>query len=282
MNDSSQKNPLVHPLILEGLPEDIEWGREHVRGALPRLEGDIQLSLLSSVTYELGVKLVLSGPDGLNEAGQMLGLAGNLDAFIVYLALFPRGEKELEMILHDSVVRPTTGPNSTAHTGRWMRAFYLNLLWRNAVVIDNILLRDYTSTLQASSTWSPPYRYAQMAALRAVYEDSPDALRLIHEAWNSVETPWDGEEHEDMLIRTELAGSEIAVLTQIHLGDEAGLNRDVAYGLRSHQRYYERTEDLQDSVGAWISLPLLGLCALAKWRGMTITVQSPFLPLDLI
>ncbi|WP_189063748.1 immunity 49 family protein [Deinococcus seoulensis] len=212
----------------------------------------------------------------------MLALAGNLDAFIVYLALFPRGEKELEMILHDSVVRPTTGPNSTAHTGTWLQAFYLNLLWRNAVVIDNVLLRDYTSTLQASSTWSPPYRYAQMAALRAVYEGSPDALQLIHEAWNSVETPWEGEEHEDMLIRTELAGSEIAVLTQIHLGDEAGLNRDVAYGLRSHQRYYERTEDLQDDPNGWISLPLLGLCALAKWRGMTITVQSPFLPLDLI
>ncbi|MVN85541.1 hypothetical protein GO986_02040 [Deinococcus sp. HMF7620] len=277
---------LAEEYVFETLEEDIAWYRQSVRDSLARAEEpQHNLTWLATKAYDLTTLLVLAGRASDPECGNMAWLAGNAEAFALYLSLFPKGEKELEVLLPNpphgllSIGRTTTGPAS-ASPGHWFKAFYLTLLWDEPVVMIETLMRPYAPVFAASSTRAPAYRTLQVEAAQALYTRAPDVLEKLIAALDAMQAP--GLDPEDQAFATEIAMCEAGMMTRLAQGDEASFNGEVRLALERHVKYYQRDEDLRNKSVAWICLPALGLCALARRRGMKVTVQSPLLPLELL
>lgn len=242
---------------------------------------DFSLTSLSNRALEMLGLLVLKGEAGSDEARKWLGVAAFAESYSLELANYPEGSREIEVLIPpraESFFRTSVGPNSTAHPDRWLRAFYLMLIWWSPAMLENVLMNIKYEVLHASSTKSPAYRYLQVEAAKALYRNSPDALEKILEAMEATEhLP-----EEDREFVAYIALHECGMMGKLALQDEAGFNDEVKLALESHVKYYSAGETRRNGPEAWICLPALGLCALAKRRGLNITVQSPYLPLELI
>lgn len=237
-------------------------------------------SLAMQALESLGL-LALKGEAASEEAGKWLGVAAYAESYTLELANYPQGSREIEILIPprpESFFRLSVGPNSTAHPDRWLRAFYLMLIWWEPAVIENILMNIKYEVLKASSTQSPAYRYLQVEAAKALYRGAPDTLEKILETMEATEHLPEG----DREFTAYIALHECGMMGKLALNDEAGFNDELTAALESHIKYYSQGETRRNSPEAWICLPALGLCALAKRRGMTITAQSPYLPLELI
>ncbi|PTA67262.1 hypothetical protein C8263_13185 [Deinococcus arcticus] len=278
---------LAEEYVFETLEEDIAWYRQSVHGSLARAqEPGHDLNWLATKAYHLATLLVLAGRASDPECGDMMWLAGNAEAYALYLALFPKGAKELEVLIPRppgdvmSIGRTTTGPTSSSSPGHWLKAFYLTLLWEEPFLKEEVLMRSFTSTFAASSTRAPAYRTLQVQAAQAMYTRSPDAITKILAAFDAMQAP--GLDPEDQTFSVEVAQCEAGMMARLVSGDEAGFNEEVRLALERHVKYYRQDEEFRNRPVAWVCLPALGLCALARRRGLNVSVQSPLLPLELI
>lgn len=244
---------------------------------------DFYLTSLTTRALESLGLLVLKGEAASEEAGKWLGVAAFAETYSLELANYPKGSRDIEILIPpraESFFRTAVGPNSTAHPDRWLRAFYLTLIWWEPSLIENVLLNIKYETLKASSTQSPAYRYLQVEAAKSLYRDEPDALAKILEAMDAMDLAHLPEpDHEFVAF---IAMHECGMMGKLALRDEAGFNQEVELALESHWKYYSDGETRRNDPEAWICWPALGWCALAKKRGMNMTVQSPYLPLELI
>ena len=238
---------------------------------------DFSLTSLGSRALESLGLLALKGEAGSDEAAKFLGIAAHAESYSLELANYPEGSREIEVLIPpraDSFFRLTVGPNSTAHPDRWLRAFYLTLMWWQPALIETVLLNIRYEVLQASSTKSPAYRYLQVEAAKALYRDAPDAPEKILETPEAMDhLPGDSQEFAAFI-----AMHECGMMAKLALRDEAGFNQEVELALASHVKFYREGETRRNGPEAWLCLPALGLSALAKRRGMSVTVQSPYLP----
>ncbi|WP_158591665.1 Imm49 family immunity protein [Deinococcus cavernae] len=238
---------------------------------------DFSLTSLGSRALESLGLLTLKGEAGSDEAAKFLGIAAHAESYSLELANYPEASREIEVLIPpraDSFFRLTVGPNSTAHPDRWLRAFYLTLMWWQPALIETVLLNIRYEVLQASSTKSPAYRYLQVEAAKALYRDAPDAPEKILETLEAMaHLPGDSQEFAAFI-----AMHECGMMAKLALRDEAGFNQEVELALASHVKFYCEGETRRNGPEAWLCLPALGLAALAKRRGMSVTVQSPYLP----
>lgn len=245
-------------------------------------EDDFSLSSLSSEAYGLAAGLLVIHYEPRETIGELLALAGNAEAESLYLASAPARAKQFEVILpsmKDTVVRWSTGPTSFSHPDRWLRAFYLTLRWWETPVLDS-LMRTRMDTLRASSTQAVEYRYLQVEAASALYLQAPDAQARILAAWRAVERELP--DPEQQAFASLIALSETGLMMAIARQDQRMFDHEVEQALERHETYYASSEDLHNSYEAYFSLPVLGLCGLARHRGLELHAQSPYLPLDLL
>lgn len=271
--------------IIERLERRVESNRQLVRKLLDQRvqDQDFDLALLTPVAYELAAQLVLLGRSSERECGDMLALAGNAEAYALYLAQFPRGERSLEVVLpgrNSTILRQSTGSTSSSTPAHWFKAFYLTLLWNEEPVLKNILMRTTQATLRASSTNAPDYRYWQVEAAQALYMGRSDAPEKMMSALDGMQADTVPPDVRDFA--ADIAMSEAGMMYRLGLQDEAAFNAEVELALERHVNYYGVTEKRRNSPDAWFCLPALGWCAYARLRGMQIKVESPLLPLELI
>ncbi|MBZ9712806.1 immunity 49 family protein [Deinococcus multiflagellatus] len=278
---------LAEDYVFETLEEDIVWYRQSVHESLAGVERQgHDLNWLATKAYTLAALLVLAGRASDSECGDMMWLAGNAEAYALYLALFPKGAKELEVLIPKppgdvmSIGRTTTGPTSSSSPGHWFKAFYLTLLWEEPFLKEEVLMRSFASTFAASSTKAPAYRTLQVEAAQAMYTRSPDAMTKILAAFDAMQAP--GLDPEDQAYSVEVAQCEAGMMARLVSGDEAGFNDEVRLALERHIKHYRQDEAFRNKPVAWVCLPALGLSALAQRRGLKVSVQSPLLPLELI
>ncbi|MFB2578079.1 MULTISPECIES: immunity 49 family protein [unclassified Acinetobacter] len=239
------------------------------------------LTNLSGLGFESLGLLVLIGEAGSDEAKMWLGVAAYAESYSLELANYSEGSKEIEVFMPpraESFFRHSVDPNSTAHTGRWLNAFYLMLMLYEPNMLDNILMNIRDEILKASSTKAPTYYYLQVAATKALYQNPANALEKIIATMEATQNL----PENDREYAAYIAMHECGMMAKIALQDETGFNDEVELALNSHIKYYSDGETRRNAPEAWMCLPAFGLCALARKRGMKITVDSPYLPLALI
>lgn len=64
--------------------------------------------------------------------------------------------------------------------------------------------------------------------------------------------------------------------------DQANFTEQLTDALTDHRAYWSANEARSDTPRGFVSLPLLGPCAMAFDEGITIDVESDYLPIELI
>lgn len=269
--------------IYEEIDQDIERHRNTIEKILNERvsRDDYSLTSLANRALELAGRLILKGEAGSDECGQALGIAAHAESYSLELANYPQGSKEIDVLIPpraDSFLRTSAGPNSTAHASRWLHAFYLTLIWWQPTLIDHVLMTIKPETLNASSTKSPAYRYLEVDAAKALWQQHPDAAEKILAAMEAM----DQVSAIDKEFVAYIAMHECGMMSMIALHDEEGFNREVELALESHVKFYKQGETRRNAPEAWFCLPALGLSALAIKRGMNVHVRSAYLPLELL
>lgn len=269
--------------IYEEIDQDIERHRNTIEKILNERvsRDDYSLTSLANRALELAGRLILKGEAGSDECGQALGIAAHAESYSLELANYPQGSKEIDVLIPpraDSFLRTSVGPNSTAHASRWLHAFYLTLIWWQPTLIDHVLMTIKPETLNASSTKSPAYRYLEVDAAKALWQQHPDAAEKILAAMEAM----DQVSAIDKEFVAYIAMHECGMMSMIALHDEEGFNREVELALESHVKFYKQGETRRNAPEAWLCLPALGLSALAIKRGMNVHVRSAYLPLELL
>ena len=173
------------------------------------------------------------------------------------------------------VVKPPD--SSQVFSGRWMDAFYTNALCRNFQVLDELCSVSIES-LRSSSTRSPGYRHLMVELFQSVWMKRSDSVERFKEAIKAAD-PDNPELPVDWMLHLEIPSAECLFFGA--LGDPS-FPSVFEKAVALHKKFWTKGEKRKRDRDGFISIPLLGLGALAHDRGLDIGVESDYVPNNLV
>lgn len=169
-------------------------------------------------------------------------------------------------------------PSSSVHIGNWLDAFSLNLVFGDLEALRTLCAIP-TTLLRESPTTATEDRYLFKEALCAYVNRQPDLIDRIIAALKATQA--DFADPIQKAVAFELTGAQLEVFLYVVTRD-ARFGEGMRRAVENHRRFWGRNRDSARSFQGLISLPLLGLVALAKDVGLTCDLETPYLPTRLI
>jgi Immunity protein 49 len=168
--------------------------------------------------------------------------------------------------------------NSVVTPGSWLFGFYFAILGRNQNILAG-LCKVPTDLLRASRTRSPAYHFFLVDALKAVWENTPDAtekLRILRESLQNVQSVLMADPIEKLILipQTEL-------LSSIYL-NPTSFGATLQSALFAHKEYFEPKNGHVPSPGGFLAFRPLAFAAMAHDRGIAVEFESDYLPRTLV
>jgi hypothetical protein len=169
-------------------------------------------------------------------------------------------------------------PSSSVHVGNWLDAFSLNLVFGDLAALRTLCAIP-TALLHESPTTSTADRTLFKEALCAYVNQQPDVIDRIIAALkaNQAEIP----DPIQKAVAIALTGPQLEVFLYAATRD-ARFGDAMRRAVEEHKQFWGRNRDSARSFKGLISLPLLGLVALARDVGLTCDLETPYLPMRLI
>jgi hypothetical protein len=244
---------------------------------LPRFPGRLR-DLLVHASGEMGYRC--ASDTGAYEAPtwESTTLAMQAGASIFAVAQPTSGTVDCK-IWTETVTIPATGPMSWSNEGMWLQALFFTMICRERERTD-FLCAVPEDFLRASEQGGVPYPYMEhwgralrtwwlredehydhlIAAVRAADPEAPGLDRA-------------GSEHIALL-----ALPRMKMFKGIVENDEAAFNDALFEALELHRTYWTRDSERAADPSSHVALEPLGLACLARELGLTIDVQSAYLP----
>lgn len=169
-------------------------------------------------------------------------------------------------------------PNeSTIYPGRWLEAFFLNLLVKDDAGLATLSRVDLHQLLQ-SSTQESEYVFRFADALQAYLRRDPNTAEKMQSALDATDPD-----------RFDLFSPEHALwITVQHMNvfwnilaqDSDAYESAFAEALESHREFWTSTEDRDNDWDGYLSIELSALATLGKMRGLPLNVKSEYLLID--
>lgn len=263
-----------------------ELDREFVQAQYDAAIPDVGPSLESARGRPLNLDLLIMGalraaaygsivaPRSLDIA-RHLKLASQASAAIytiatVLPATVPLGEG-------DPVTYTTPPDSDTVEVSGWIEGFFLAALCRDVPSLS-LLCAASVEPMRRSRSRHPEYRYPFMEALRAFWRGEGDCRGLALEAMRMTDPT-----------RPDIYGKKYTLYIDVHLirllflisANDPEVEDALFTALKDHKKYWSRKDLCLDTDG-FLSIPLLGLAALAYDRGIRFEVESEYLPMWLV
>jgi hypothetical protein len=178
----------------------------------------------------------------------------------------------------DPVTYSSEADESTVHVGRWIMGFYMNVLCDDAGGLD-LMCRTSPDILRRSSTKSPEYDYLYMEALQLFRSGTQETGNKIVAALKAT-NPANAEVF-DSDWSLYLVGHQLEVLMYVAT-QEPEFGPALAKAVEHHKKYWSKTNRLRRNYKGYISFELTALAKLARARGLTFDVESPYLATQLL
>ncbi len=176
--------------------------------------------------------------------------------------------------------------NSELPIYKWTNAFYISQIIRDhraSSYLISLTLKSFG--IESQPLGVDPYSTSEFAFLKELIDDTDEEHRLnllkilYHEAENAT---------IDSAYVAALVLPFYDVIKAFILKDTVLFNKNLEKALIAHNEYYDR--DRKDDIGrrfrdiknGYISLPLSAICSLAYDKGISITVESDYIPRELI
>lgn len=188
-------------------------------------------------------------------------------------ALRPKGEEITVRVLGE---RPTTatGPWSNANAGRWLTVAWLAVITRQKHLVERLCAVP-VEALRASGAEHPPFVYPWQEMVRAFLtgdEVSPDLVAAAIDGTEDAEP----RDHAQLV-----AYPQIVLLYQVLRRDPDKVNDFLRRAVDAHREYWTAAERSGAPDGL-VALGPLAIAVLARGVGLDVTVESEYLPRNLL
>ncbi|MFZ6873772.1 immunity 49 family protein [Undibacterium sp. Di27W] len=167
---------------------------------------------------------------------------------------------------------------SALHAGRWLDAFYLNLIFGD---LDELrkLCHVPTELLRASSTIASEYAYLYKDVLCSYIHGEPDVIDQIIATLRATDP-----ERPDIVNRYYMLTKSVPNIQLFYYAvtSDQKFGAAMQTAVQCHRDYWGDSLENSRSARGFISLDLLGLAVLGMDSGLSFDVESPYLPMHLI
>ncbi|GLW91123.1 immunity 49 family protein [Actinokineospora globicatena] len=205
-----------------------------------------------------------------------LVLAAQSAAAVFALVVPDLGEPTELLIRGERITLPATGPTTDTGPHQWLRAHDLAISVRSKGLLD-ILLDVPTELLRLPT--SPEYLLAYVDTLKSYWRADPATLDALQAT-------------VDLTVPTDFAAPQASPAVRLYLPQmkslyhlathqAADLQAAIAEGLEKHQAYWTGKDFAADPSG-FIAYPLLAQATTAHSVGITLDIDSPYLPAAIV
>jgi hypothetical protein len=189
------------------------------------------------------------------------------------LASLPEGEYEVFAGEGDPVMLPA-GVNSYSDGISWLHGFYLGVACRESHLNDR-LAEIPVAVLKQSSSRNDEYLYLQIEALQSFWKGATDTPQRVIEAMKATDPELIKVGTVDYALN--IAVREIDLLFRLLENDSVAFNESLIKALERHKKHWSK-KNLKNDPNGFIAIGILGLVSIAYERGMTIEVESDYIP----
>ncbi|GCB46194.1 immunity 49 family protein [Streptomyces sp. NL15-2K] len=195
-------------------------------------------------------------------------------------ATAPAGTGVTCRIKEQECVLPATGPESHLNAGTWVTSFYLAMICR-----DNDRLRRLAevpvSLLRDSGAVFDEYIYSWVEALQSFWLGRRDVGDRLVAAVDGTDAP-EALRYADADLTSKILYPPMILLYRVIRRDPAEFNKSLADALRRHKANWTADEDRATSADGLVALGPLAMACLARDQGITLEVESEYLPKALL
>ncbi|MCB9441580.1 MAG: immunity 49 family protein [Mycolicibacterium sp.] len=192
----------------------------------------------------------------------------------------PGREIEFTIGFDDHYTVVSTGPNSAANAGKWLAAMYFAAICRRHDRMTE-LCQTSIETLRASGAVYDEYIYTWVAAFQKFWRNDEDGVvQSLIDAMNAAEPEDLVHASEELLLL--LLYPPIELLCIAAQGDAVWFNERLAVALERHKQYWSKTAERRNDVEGFIAWGPLAMACLALDMGLSITVESDYMPVHLL
>lgn len=193
-------------------------------------------------------------------------------------ALAADGAAEFRLRDENWRVPSGAGPVSP-DAGDWLQALWLTMICRERSRVE-LLASVPEELLRASGSVYDEYIYDWVRALQLYWRGEDGLVDALLAAMEGTEPGTLRVAAPELVL--ELLYPPIELFYRLAQRDEAGFNDSLVSALELHQRFWTKDEDRRTDPDGYFSLPLLAIAALATDIGMTVDVESEYLPKALL
>ncbi len=205
-------------------------------------------------------------------------LAMQASSALFVTALADGGEAEFRLREKDWRI-PGKVPTVDIDAGNWLRALWLAMICRERSRVV-MLASVPEELLRGSGANYDDYVYQWVKALQIYWREEDGLVDTLLAAMEGTE-PSALRVAEPELV-AQLLYPPIELFYLFTQRDEAKFNDSLVRALELHHRFWTKDEDRRTRSDGFISLPLLAIAALAKDAGMTVDVESEYIPKTLV
>jgi hypothetical protein len=189
------------------------------------------------------------------------------------LASLPEGNYEVFAGEGEPVMLPA-GVNSYSDGISWLHGFYLGVACRESHLNDR-LAEIPVAVLKQSSSRNDEYLYLQIEALQSFWKGATDTPQRVIEAMKATDPEVIKVGTVDYALN--IAVPEIDLLFRLLENDSVAFNESLIKALERHKKHWSK-KDMKNRPIGFIAIGILGLVSIAYERGITIDVESDYIP----
>ncbi|MEV6715669.1 immunity 49 family protein [Lentzea sp. NPDC051208] len=195
-------------------------------------------------------------------------------------ALTGQTEGEVTFRIEDrDITIPATGPKSSANAGEWNSAMALAMVCRDRPRID-LLAGFPIGVLRDSGGQADEFQYEWTKTLQLYWRSEEGLIDTLLGAMRGADPEADTIAGAEMVAKVFYPPMELFyLLTQ---REDVRFNDSLAKALELHNSYWTATSERANDPEGFVAWRVLAIACLAKDAGVEITVESDYLPKNLL
>jgi hypothetical protein len=191
----------------------------------------------------------------------------------------PAGEQVQFNFGDETIRRPATGPTRDSNGVNWLTAMWLAIICREQARMD-LLAGIPLDLLRGSGTPADEFVYSWAHALQVYVRGEADLVEAVLQAMRDTEP--EGLQSFPAATVLQVYYPPIELFYYFTQREEGKFNDSLANALELHQRYWTADDDRRPAPSGFVALAPLAIACLARDAGMTIDVESDYLPLHML
>ncbi|RZQ63538.1 immunity 49 family protein [Amycolatopsis suaedae] len=189
------------------------------------------------------------------------------------------GEGEIDAVVARPVRFPATGPTSYANAGTWLTVTWLAVIDRNDTLLRQLAAIPLDA-LRASGAEHDAYLYPWVETVQNFLVNREVTAELFGTVMDGTDPDTVQRTAPEVMLR--LIYPPIEMFYHLLRRDSGKFTDSLARAAEQHRRFWTGNRELAADPGGFVALAPLAVAVLARSAGMTVDVESGYLPANFL